>query len=158
MAETLVTLNAELLDDKDAFSYQDLRSLCKKLELGGNGKREVLVKRLREWHLREPVEVRTPASLELTKAIREAEAKAEAAVARAAVVQQRRNIWQQNEERKADELREHRDVLRHLAVELVLHVRQLLAETAAAALLAAALHRLTQAVHRRYSCAYSYRY
>ena len=56
MAATLVTLNAELLDDKNAFSYADLRSLCKRLNLGGNGKRHVLVQRLREWHrARSPV-------------------------------------------------------------------------------------------------------
>ena len=56
MAATLVTLNAELLDDKNAFSYADLRSLCKRLNLGGNGKRHVLVQRLQEWHrARSPV-------------------------------------------------------------------------------------------------------
>jgi hypothetical protein len=47
---TLVTLNAELLDDKDTFSYRDLQKLCVRLQLGGKGKREDLVEKLQDWH------------------------------------------------------------------------------------------------------------
>jgi len=47
---TLVTLNAELLDDKDTFSYRDLQKLCVRLHLGGKGKREELVEKLQDWH------------------------------------------------------------------------------------------------------------
>lgn len=47
---TLVTLNPELLDDHDAFSFRDLQALCKRLSLGGKGKREELVAKLKMWH------------------------------------------------------------------------------------------------------------
>jgi len=47
---TLVTLNAELLDDKDTFSYRDIQLLCVKFQLGGKGKREELVEKLQAWH------------------------------------------------------------------------------------------------------------
>jgi hypothetical protein len=47
---TLVTINAELLEDKNTFSYRDIQQLCVRLELGGKGKREELVEKLKRWH------------------------------------------------------------------------------------------------------------
>jgi hypothetical protein len=43
-------LNAELLDSPESFSYRDIQRLCVRLGLGGKGKREVLVKKLQDWH------------------------------------------------------------------------------------------------------------
>ena len=60
---TSVTINAELLDDKDAFSYRDIQKLCCKLNLGGKGKREELVAKLKSWHRsRSPASVKSSQS------------------------------------------------------------------------------------------------
>ena len=77
MTDTLVTINPNLLEDPDAFSYRggwpsfpqnsfcrqrrndayivrhffpDLQRLCKRLELGGKGSRGSLVAKLTAWH------------------------------------------------------------------------------------------------------------
>lgn len=48
--QKILTLNPGLLDDKTLYSFNDLRALCKKLGLGGNGSREALVQKLVDWH------------------------------------------------------------------------------------------------------------
>ena len=53
---TLLTINPALLDDDQAFSYRDLQRLCKRIGLGGNGKRVVLVERLRTWNRERPAQ------------------------------------------------------------------------------------------------------
>lgn len=46
------SINPALFDSHTHWSYQDLRRLCKRLELSAVGKREELVTRLQEWHRR----------------------------------------------------------------------------------------------------------
>ena len=45
--ETLITLNCDVFDDPTAFPYRDLQKLCKRLEIGGKGRREDLVEKLK---------------------------------------------------------------------------------------------------------------
>ena len=47
---SFITINPATLDDTALWSYQDLRSLCKRVKIKGNGKREELVKRLQAWN------------------------------------------------------------------------------------------------------------
>ena len=47
---SFITINPATLDDAKLWSYRDLRALCKRVKLKGNGKREELVKRLQAWN------------------------------------------------------------------------------------------------------------
>jgi hypothetical protein len=47
---SLITINPATLDDTNLWSYQDLRALCKRVKLKGNGKRDDLVERLQAWN------------------------------------------------------------------------------------------------------------
>eukprot|EP00962_Isochrysis_galbana_P028994 scaffold9223_cov118-Isochrysis_galbana.AAC.1 len=44
------SINPALFDSHTHWSYQDLRRLCKRLDLPATGKREELVTKLQEWH------------------------------------------------------------------------------------------------------------
>lgn len=44
------SINPALFDSKAHWSYQDLRRLCKRLNLPASGKREEIAARLQEWH------------------------------------------------------------------------------------------------------------
>ena len=52
MAEgaSFISINPSTLEDSHYWSYADLRTLCKQLQLGANGKRVDLVDRLQMWH------------------------------------------------------------------------------------------------------------
>ena len=52
MAEgaSFISINPSTLEDSHYWSYADLRTLCKRLQLGANGKRSDLVDRLQSWH------------------------------------------------------------------------------------------------------------
>ena len=47
---SFITINPATLDDAKLWSLPDLRALCKRVKLKGNGKREELVKRLQAWN------------------------------------------------------------------------------------------------------------
>lgn len=49
--EEYFTLNPGLFSEKTQWTYQNLKSLCKELGLGGNGKRCELEAKLENWHL-----------------------------------------------------------------------------------------------------------
>lgn len=46
----MVTLNPDLFESSDHYTYRDLQRLCCRLGLGGKGKREDLVERLQSWN------------------------------------------------------------------------------------------------------------